>query len=41
MLQKVEIMGRPVRASGEEHYGCMVMPPLKVREFNFTGKTVF
>jgi predicted Zn-dependent protease len=41
MLQKVEIMGGPVRASGEEHYGCMVMPPVKVREFNFTGKTVF
>jgi predicted Zn-dependent protease len=39
MLQKVEMMGRPVRASGEEHYGCMVMPPMKVREFNFTGKT--
>jgi predicted Zn-dependent protease len=41
MLQKVELMGRPIRASGEEHYGCMVMPPMKVREFNFTGKTVF
>jgi predicted Zn-dependent protease len=41
MLRNVEVMGRPVRASGEEHYGCMVMPPMKVREFNFTGKTVF
>ena len=41
MLQKVEMMGRSVRASGEEHYGCMVMPPMKVREFKFTGKTVF
>ena len=41
MLHKVEIMGRPVRASGEEHYGCMVMPPMKVEGFNFTGKTVF
>ncbi len=41
MLQKVEMMGQPVRASGEEHYSCMVMPPMKVREFNFTGKTVF
>jgi predicted Zn-dependent protease len=41
MLQKVEMMGRSVRASGEEHYGCMIMPPIKVREFKFTGKTVF
>jgi predicted Zn-dependent protease len=41
MLQKVEMMGRPVRASGEEHYGCMVMPLIKVSEFNFTGRTVF
>ena len=41
MLKKVEMMGRPVRASGEEHYGCMVLPPMKVREFKFTGKTVF
>jgi predicted Zn-dependent protease len=41
MLQNVEMLGRPVQASGEEHYGCMVMPPMKVREFKFTGKTVF
>jgi len=41
MLQNVEMMGKAVRASGEEHYGCMVMPPMKIREFSFTGKTVF
>lgn len=41
MLRKVMMMGRPVRASGEEHYGCMVVPPMKVEQFNFTGKTVF
>ncbi len=41
MLRRVVMMGRPVRASGEEHYGCLVVPPMKVERFNFTGKTVF
>ncbi len=41
MLCRATMMGRPVRASGEEHYGCIVVPPMKVDSFQFTGKTVF
>ncbi len=40
MLCKVEAMGAPVRASGEESFD-MVVPPMKVRDFNFTEVTKF
>jgi predicted Zn-dependent protease len=40
MLSNVEEMGRPVRASGEESFD-MVVPAMKVREFNFTEVTKF
>jgi PmbA protein len=40
MLQNVEAMGEPVRASGEESMD-MVVPAMKVRDFNFTETTRF
>jgi len=40
LLSNVEEMGAPVRASGEESFD-MVVPPMKVREFNFTEVTKF
>ncbi len=40
MLSNVEALGEPVRASGEESFD-MVVPPMKVREFNFTEVTKF
>jgi PmbA protein len=40
MLQNVEAMGKAVRASGEESID-MVVPPMMVREFNFTEITKF
>ena len=40
MLKSVEQMGRPVRASGEESFD-MVVPAMKVRDFNFTEVTRF
>jgi PmbA protein len=40
MLSNVEAMGRAVRASGEESFD-MVVPPMKVRDFNFTEVTKF
>ncbi len=40
MLQNVESMGVPVRASGEESID-MVVPAMKVRDFNFTETTKF
>ncbi len=40
MLQNVEAMGVPVRASGEESID-MVVPAMKVRDFNFTEATKF
>jgi predicted Zn-dependent protease len=40
MLSSVEEMGVPVRASGEESFD-MVVPPMKVRDFNFTEVTKF
>jgi PmbA protein len=40
MLSNVEAMGIPVRASGEESFD-MVVPAMKVREFNFTEVTKF
>jgi PmbA protein len=40
MLANVELMGAPVRASGEESFD-MVVPPMKVRNFNFSEVTKF
>ena len=40
MLQNVEALGEPVRASGEESMD-MVVPAMKVRDFNFTEVTMF
>jgi predicted Zn-dependent protease len=40
MLSNVIEMGTPVRASGEESFD-MVVPPMKVRDFNFTEVTKF
>ncbi len=40
MLSNVEAMGVPVRACGEESFD-MVVPAMKVREFNFTEVTKF
>jgi PmbA protein len=40
MLSDVEAMGTPVRSCGEESFD-MVVPPMKVKEFNFTEVTKF
>ena len=40
MLSSVESMSMPVRASGEESFD-MVVPAMKVRDFNFTEVTKF
>ncbi len=40
MLNKVEAMGKAVRASGEESFD-MVVPAMKVNDFNFTEVTKF
>ncbi len=40
MLQNVELMSEPVRSSGEESMD-MVVPAMKVRDFNFTETTKF
>jgi predicted Zn-dependent protease len=40
MLSNVDAMSAPVRASGEESFD-MVVPAMKVREFNFTEVTKF
>lgn len=40
MLSNVEMMSEPVRACGEESFD-MVVPAMKVRDFNFTEVTKF
>jgi predicted Zn-dependent protease len=40
LLSNVELMSTPVRTSGEESFD-MVVPAMKVREFNFTEVTKF
>lgn len=37
MLNNVEALGRPVRIAGTEAGGAVVVPPVKVRDFNFTS----
>jgi PmbA protein len=39
MLNEVEAMGPAVRAAGEEHESCVVVPAMKIRNFRFTGTT--
>jgi len=40
MLSKVEMLGSAERAAGEEAFE-MVLPAMKVRDFNFTEVTKF
>jgi hypothetical protein len=40
MLSKVEQMSTPIRTSGEESFD-MVVPAMRVRDFNFTEVTKF
>jgi len=40
LLQNIEMLGHSVRASGEESFD-MVVPPMRVRGFNFTELTKF
>jgi predicted Zn-dependent protease len=40
LLQNVELLGHSIRASGEESFD-MVVPPMRVRGFNFTELTKF
>lgn len=37
MLNNLEAMGRPARLAGTEAGGAVVVPPIKVRDFNFTS----
>ena len=37
MLNNLEAMGRPVRLAGTEAGGAVIVPPIKVRDFNFTS----
>ena len=37
MLNNVEALGRPVRLAGTEAGGAVVVPPIKVKDFNFTS----
>lgn len=37
MLNNLEMLGRPIRIAGTEAGGAVVMPPIKVRDFNFTS----
>jgi predicted Zn-dependent protease len=40
MLSNVEVMSEPVRSCGEESFD-MVVPAMKIKEFNFTEVTKF
>ena len=37
MLDRLESVGPAVRVAGTESEGVVVVPPLKVRDFNFTS----
>ena len=37
MLNNLEALGRPVRLAGTEQGGAVVVPPIKVKDFNFTS----
>ena len=40
MLGQIEMLGTAERTSGEESFD-MVVPPLKIRDFNFSSVTKF
>jgi predicted Zn-dependent protease len=40
MLRQVEMLGQPLRTAGEESFE-MVVPAMKVREFNFSSLTKY
>jgi predicted Zn-dependent protease len=40
MLRQVEMMGQPQRTAGEESFE-MVVPAMKIREFNFSSTTKY
>jgi predicted Zn-dependent protease len=40
MLRQVETMGQPQRTAGEESFE-MVVPAMKIREFNFSSTTTY
>jgi predicted Zn-dependent protease len=40
MLRQVEMMGQPQRTAGEESFE-MVVPAMKIREFNFSSLTKY
>jgi len=40
MLRQAEMLGQPQRAAGEESFE-MVVPPMKIREFNFSSLTKY
>jgi predicted Zn-dependent protease len=40
MLRQVEMLGQPQRTAGEESFE-MVVPPMKIREFNFSSLTKY
>ena len=37
MLNNLEMVGRPVRLAGTEAGGAVVVPPIRVKDFNFTS----
>src|SRR5688500_615218 len=37
MLNNLETLGRPIRLAGTEAGGAVVVPAIKVRDFNFTS----
>jgi hypothetical protein len=37
MLNNIEEIGKPVNIGGEESSFSMLLPPMKVRDFNFTS----
>ena len=37
MLNNLETLGRPFRLAGTEAGGAIVVPAIKVRDFNFTS----
>ena len=37
MLNNIEEIGKPVRVGGDEVAVQMMIPPMKIRDFNFTS----
>jgi len=40
MLGQIELLGQPQRTAGEESFE-MVVPPAKIRDFNFASTTKY